>query len=92
MSSLAREVAMLENAGSLLERKPAEALAALDAHAAAFPGGHLVMERELMAVDALGRLERVSEARARGEALLARARGSIYEARVKGLLEGLEKP
>jgi hypothetical protein len=86
--SLTREVAMLERARALLDANPVEALAALDAHAAAFPAGRLVMERELLAVQALLRAGRPVDARARGEALLARAHGSIYEARVKAMLDG----
>jgi hypothetical protein len=88
--SLAREVAMLERARALLDASPVEALAALDAHAAAFPTGRLAMERELLTVQALLRAGRLVDARARGEALLARARGSIYEERVKALLDGSE--
>jgi hypothetical protein len=40
-------------------------------------------------VDALRRLGRRDEARARGEALLAQAQGSLYEGRVRKLLDGL---
>jgi hypothetical protein len=87
--SLAREVAMLERARALLETSPAEALAALDVHAATFPAGRLAMERELLAVDALSRAGRVADARRRGEVLLASAHGSIYEERVKTMLGGL---
>jgi hypothetical protein len=86
--SLAREVAMLECARALLETSPVEALAALDAHAAAFPAGRLAMERELLTVQALLRSGRLVDARARGEALLARTRGTIYEKRVKAMLDG----
>jgi hypothetical protein len=90
--SLAREAAMLEGARTLLERNPSGALATLDAYAATFPAGRLGMEREILAVDALRRLGRFSEARARGDALLVRARGSIYEQRVRAMLEALPSP
>ncbi len=88
---LAREASMLDRARALLGSNPGAALAILDAHAAAFPAGHLSLERELLAVEALGHLQRISEARARGEALLERARGSIYEDRVRAILEGLPR-
>jgi hypothetical protein len=90
--SLAREAAMLDHARALLASDPGAALAALDAQSAAFPSGHMGLERELLAVEALRRLQRVPEARARGESLLERARGSIYEARVRAILDSLPPP
>jgi hypothetical protein len=45
------------------------------------------MERELVAVDALIRLGRRDEARTRAEALRVRAAGSLYEERVRKLLD-----
>jgi hypothetical protein len=85
--ALAEEVALLEKARAALGGAPAEALALADAHAARFPAGKLGMEREIVAVDALRRLGRAAEARARGEALLGRAKGSLYEERVRKLVE-----
>jgi hypothetical protein len=85
---LTREAAMLEAARAMLERDPAGALARLDLHAATFPSGGLALERELLAVDALERLGRYREAQTRGTALLERSPGSIYEERVKSLLDG----
>lgn len=90
--SIAREAAMLDRARGLLTSDPGAALAAVDALAAAFPSGHMGLERELLAVEALRRLQRVPEARARGEALLQRARGSIYEERVRTILGSLPPP
>jgi hypothetical protein len=90
--SLAREAAMLDRARGLLGSDPGAALAALDAQAVAFPAGHMSLERELLSVEALRRLHRVSEARARGESLLRRARGSIYEDRVRAILDELPPP
>jgi hypothetical protein len=89
---LEREAALLEEARALLDRRPRAALEVLDRHAADFPAGQLSMECELLAVDALRRLERVAEARARGNALLAQARGSIYEPRVRAMLGELGTP
>jgi hypothetical protein len=84
--SLAREAAMLEEARRSLDRNPSAALALVDRHAAMFPGGSLGIERELLGVEALRRLGRFSDARARGMILLEQARGSIYEERVKNLI------
>jgi hypothetical protein len=90
--SLASEAAMLDRARLLLGSDPAAALRALDAYTAAFPTGHLGLERELLAVDALRRMGHVDDARARGQSLLARARGSIYEDRVRAILDALPAP
>ena len=90
--SLAREAAMLDKARALLGSDPGAALAALDAQAVAFPAGRMSLEREVLSVEALRRLHRVSEARARGESLLRRARGSIYEDRVRAILDELPPP
>lgn len=90
--SLAREAAMLDRARGLLGTDPTAALAALDAHAAAFPAGHMSLEREVLAVETLRRLHRYSEARARGESLLQRNPRSIYADRVRAILETLPAP
>jgi hypothetical protein len=87
--SLAREAAMLDKARAQLGSDPGAALQTLDAQALAFPSGHMGLERELLSVEALRRLHRVSEARARGESLLQRARGTIYEDRVRAILDAL---
>jgi hypothetical protein len=89
LDPLTREAMMLEKARAALDHDPNAALAMLDAHRAEFPAGTLTMERELVAVDALSRIGRVADARSRGGALLEQARGSIYEARVRALLDGL---
>jgi hypothetical protein len=86
--SLAREAALLERARAALGTSPAEALSLCEAHAAQFPAGKLGMERELVALDALRRLGRTAEARTRGEALLSRARGGLYEERIRKLVDG----
>ena len=85
---LAEEVALLDRARAALGSRPAAALAITDEHAARFPRGKLAMERELVAIDALRRLGRRGDARARGEAILERARGSLYEQRIRALIEG----
>jgi hypothetical protein len=85
--SLAEEAALIERARAALASRPAESLARTEEHAARFPTGMLGMESELVAIDALTRLGRGAEAHARAEALLARARGGIYEARLRQLLD-----
>jgi len=83
---LAREAAMLEEARAMLEKNPRGSLAALDRYATSFPSGLLSIERDLLVVDALRRLGRPAEARARAAALLDRARGSLYEPRIRAML------
>jgi hypothetical protein len=92
LDPLTREAAMLEHARASLNRDPGASLAELDACAATFPSGTLRIERELLAVDALKRAGRRDEARRRGEALLVTARGSIYEPRVRSMLDDLRAP
>ena len=77
---------MLEEARAMLEKNPRGALAALDRYATSFPSGFLSIERDLLVVDALRRLGRPAEARARAAALLDRARGSLYEPRIRAML------
>jgi hypothetical protein len=84
--SLSREAELLEQARAELGGNPAEALRIAQKHASLFPNGKLSIERELVAVDALQRLGRAQEARARGDALLARSPGSLYEQRIRRIL------
>jgi hypothetical protein len=84
--SLASEAALLEQARAMLEGNPLAALTTLDAYTTRFPGGQLAIEGELLAVDALRRLGRTSEAKARGAALLDRAHGSLYEPRIRTMM------
>ncbi len=84
---LTREARRLSEATRLLATNPSEALERLEAHRLAFPRGKLGLEREVIVMDALIRVGRVQEARARGDALLARAKGSFYEARVRRMME-----
>jgi hypothetical protein len=92
VDSLAREAAMLEQARAALDHNPSVALAIANRHATTFPVGSLGVERELLAVQALQRLGRYAEARTRGSGLLEQARGSIYEKRVKAMLETMASP
>lgn len=86
LDSLAREVAMLEQARATLDSNPGGALAELDRYAERFPAGRLTIESGLLAVEALKRLGRIEEARSRGAALLEQARGSLYETRIRTLI------
>jgi hypothetical protein len=88
---LTLEAGMLEQARASLDRDPRASLAQLDVCAARFPSGTLRIERELLAVDALTRVGSTEEARRRAEALLSGAQGSIYEPRVRSLLDKLQK-
>jgi len=84
---LARELALLDRARTMLGTDPAAALRDVDRHAHEFADGQLVAEREVIAVDALRRLGRMSEARARGKAFSERAPGTSAARRIDSLLE-----
>jgi hypothetical protein len=86
-SPLAREAAMLEDARAMVAKNPRGALALLDRYAALFPAGVLSIERDLLAVVALRRLGQSVEAHARAAALLDRARGSLYEPRIRAMMD-----
>ena len=85
-SSLAVESTLLEQARREVRRAPAVALQITSEHAQRFPRGQLASERTLIQVDALHRLGRDDEARARAEGLLRGASGELYRERVKSLL------
>lgn len=83
---LAGEVALLDRARASLSGDPAEALRLAGEHAARYPRGKLGAEREMVAIDALRRLGSSGEARARAESLLAGAKGSLYEERIRKMI------
>jgi hypothetical protein len=85
---LAREARLLERARAVVSSDPGAALAVLDEHGRAFPAGSLVLERELLAVDALLRLGRRADAEARARSIRERAPGSLYTRRLEHLLRG----
>jgi hypothetical protein len=72
------ELQYVERARSRLAQEPAEALRLADRRKEKFPRGTLGPEAEMIAVQALERLGRRDDARARSEAALARYPGSIY--------------
>ncbi len=82
-----REARQLAEAGALVATNPTQAIEQLDAHRTAFPRGKLGIEREVLVIDALVRAGRKHEARARGEALLSKSNGSLYEPRIRRMLE-----
>jgi hypothetical protein len=86
---LVRETRLFEGVGGLIERDPGAALAQLDRHGQEFPRGQLAAEREFFAVQALHRLGRDADARARGDALIARFPTSPYASRTRRLLDSL---
>jgi len=83
---LGAEARGLEDARERLRNDPAASLRLLDSHAARFPAGQLSAEREIIAIDALRRLGRYDEARARAEAALRRWPDGLYRGRVLRLL------
>jgi hypothetical protein len=87
IDTLAAEVAALDGARAALASSPARALRLADTHATAFPEATLAAERELIAIDALLRLGRRTEARLRADRLRTRFPGGLYESRLSALLE-----
>jgi len=81
--ALLREAELLEKARMGVARDPAGALRALEDHRASFPGGQLTAEREYLAIDALARLGRHAEARARAKAFVARFPSSPFAERAR---------
>jgi hypothetical protein len=81
--TLAAELALIQQARARYASDPEGTLDRLDEHARRFPEGKLSLERELLALDALKRLGRVDDERARAERLLPVVRGTIYENRVR---------
>jgi hypothetical protein len=84
---LAAESALLEQARRSLDSAPDRALSLVGEHARTFPSGQLAAERRLIEIDALYRVGRRTEARARAEQLLARGGDDLYVGRVRRLLQ-----
>jgi hypothetical protein len=77
------EARLLEQARKLLGTAPAAALSLTDQHAARFPHGVLVQEREVIAVEALRRLHRTAEADRRAAAFAQAFPGSAHRRMVE---------
>jgi hypothetical protein len=88
VDTLAEEATLLEQARAAIGANPARALELTEQHASRYPRGQLGIEREIVAIEALKGLGRSGEARARADALLSRARGSLYEDRIRNLFPG----
>jgi hypothetical protein len=84
---LQRETELITAARSEIAAAPSAALARLDDHRREFPDGQLTPERELLAVDALRRLNRIGEARERARDLTNRFPSSSYGMRATLFLE-----
>lgn len=80
------EVKLLERAQDALRGRPAEALALSQEHARRFPRGMLGQEREVIAIEALAKLGRTDEARARADRFRARFPGSSHARRIDAIL------
>lgn len=89
-STLVEELALLESAQQAVARDPSRALAGVAQHRARFPSGTLGAERDLVELEALKRLGRNDEARARADAWLAREPAGVYAQRVKTIRATLE--
>ncbi len=87
-SDLAAEVALLHAAQDGLRGSPAEALARANEHARRFPRGALGQEREVIAIEALVKLGRREEARARAARFARTFPGSTHQRRVDALVSG----
>lgn len=72
------EAELLEQARSALKADPARALQRANEHAARFPRGVLVQEREVLAIQALRRLGRSAEAERRAEVFTKAFPGSAF--------------
>jgi len=87
-SALAAELGALDMARArLASGDPNGALAKLDDYARAYPRGRLVLEAEVVRIDALSRAGQRDQAKKRAEAFLRRHPNSVLAARVRGFLE-----
>jgi hypothetical protein len=87
-TTLRDEVALLDRARAEIARgATGEALATLAKHDATFPRGFLGSEAEVLRIEALVRAGRTTEAKSRGEALLAREPNGPHAQRVRTLLD-----
>ena len=77
------EAELLEQARAALSSDPARALARVNSHAARYPGGALVQEREVIAIKALRQLGRGAEAEQRAAAFAKAFPGSAFARKLK---------
>jgi hypothetical protein len=82
------EIGLLQEAQAALRDSPTTALALADRHASRFASGALVQEREVIAIEALLKLNRSGEARERGARFLSDFPNSAHQPRIETLLGG----
>lgn len=82
------ESALLQLAHDAIPTNPRRALALTGEHARRFPTGVLAQEREVIAVEALVRIGRRDEARARAATFLATYPSSAYRSRASEAIDG----
>ena len=80
------EVQLLRQAQASLKGNPAGALTLCAEHQRRFPGGVLGQERDVLAIDALSKLGRKAEARARADRFLLAYPTSAHRGRIEGLV------
>lgn len=83
---LATEAGLLEAARRALGGNPGRALVLAQEHQRRFPSGILVQEREVLAIEALGRLGQTQAARRRAEAFKKRFPHSAHARKIDGVL------
>lgn len=82
------ELELLDEAQAALATSPSRALTLARQHAQRYPDGAFAQEREVVAIDALVRLDRRDEARSRAERFHARWPSSAHGRRVDVLVAG----
>jgi len=80
------EASFLRRTQAALSRDPARALGMTARHAELYPRGFLLQERDVIAIDALVRLGRLDEARARAAEFHARYPQSAHASRIATIL------
>lgn len=80
------ELSILNRAQDALAQAPRRALTLATEHAQGFPQGVFAQEREVIAIEALLKLQRTGDATVRGEAFLTAFPGSTHAPRVQQML------
>jgi hypothetical protein len=80
------EADLLGSAQRALATSPGRALSLAGEHARRFPGGLLSQEREVLAIEALSRLGRTAEAKARAQRFLRTFPRSAHRTKVLNLV------
>jgi len=83
LAQKASEADLLDRARRALASDPGHALALAEQHRRTFSRGILVQEREVIAVEALAKLGRAGEARARADRFLRAFPGSAYRSKLE---------